>query len=106
MSRELVESIDRLLEHARPGGVAHRRLVKYREQLTRGVFLGPSVLKYIRELAARAGDSSVECAHITGLGKCRKTKLRCEHPDENLACRLYQANRPQTKGNPLGRIER
>jgi len=105
MSAELITKIDRLLEHARPGGLAHKRLLKYRNQLTRNVMLGPSVMNYIRQLAYKADDISIECRFLTELGKCRKNKLACTHVDDNRECGMYKKNRPQMQGNPIGRVQ-
>ena len=103
MAEPLIETVDRLLGRARPGGTPHRRLLKYREQLERNVVLGPSILRYIRDLV-KSLDDTIECRFLSALGKCKKTKRACSHVENNQECRLYQANRPQTKGNPLGRL--
>lgn len=104
MADPLIDTVDRLLENARPGGTPHRRLLKYREQLERNVVLGPSILKYIRELV-RHLDVVIECRHLTSFGTCRKLKRACSDLEDNKACKLYEQNRPQIKGNPLGRIQ-
>lgn len=103
MGDPLIESVDRLLAASRPGGTPHKRLLKYRDQLERNVVLGPASLRYIRDMLRRMTDS-VECRHLTALGKCRKTRLGCDHVDDNKACKFYSAARPQTKGTPLGRM--
>lgn len=102
MAEPLINTIDRLLEAARPGGTPHKRLLKYREQLERNVMLGPSVLRYIQELVRKL-DVTIECRYLNAFGTCRKLKRACNHIDNNAACTLYDENRPQTKGNPLGR---
>lgn len=99
----LIDTVDRLLENARPGGTPHRRLLKYREQLERNVMLGPSVLKYLRALVHQL-DVTIECRHLTAFGVCRKLNRECGFLEDNAECKLYEKNRPQTKGNPLGRI--
>ncbi len=104
MSDQLLETIDRLLDSARPGGIAQQRLVKYRDQRTRNVLLGPSVLKYIRDLADKADNVAVECRYLTGRGNCQKIKRICKHVDNNKECKKYEPNRPQTRGNPLERL--
>lgn len=103
MAEPLLETVDRLLERARPGGTPHRRLLKYREQLERNVVLGPSILKYIRDLV-KSLDDTIECRYLSSRGRCRKTGRACAHVENNQECRLYQANRPQLRGNPLGRL--
>jgi len=96
VAEALIDTVDRLLEAARPGGLAHRRLLKYREQLERNVFLGPSILRYIRELVAKMEDD-IECRFLSELGLCKKTKLTCKHVDDNRACKLYEAERPHRR---------
>ena len=106
VSKNIIEVIDILLEMARPGGIAHRRLIKYREQAENNVMLGPSIMKYIRKLQIIATDS-IECRFLTQLGKCRnrKRRLACDHIEDNKECMLYEGNRPKTRGNPLRRIQ-
>ena len=105
MAESIIEVIDHLLQFARPGGTAHRRLIKYRDQAERNVMLGPSVMRYLKKLQIIATDE-IECRFLSQLGKCRKRKLACDHLDSNKECIHYEGNRPQMKGNPLGRIQR
>jgi hypothetical protein len=102
-SEPLIDSVDLLLASARPGGTPHKRLLKYRDQLARNVVLGPASMRYIRDLLQQISDS-VECRHLNPLGRCRKTRMGCDHIEDNKACRTYSAARPQTKGTPLGRM--
>ena len=103
MADTMLETIDELLELARPGGLAQRRLLKYRDQVVRNVMLGPSVTRYIKKLQAMVADD-IECRHLTQLGKCRKKKLACDHVDNNKECKLYEGSKPSNQGNPLGRM--
>ncbi len=98
----LVETVDGLLERARPGGIPHKKLLKYRDQLARNVILGPSSLRYIRDLV-RDHDDKIECRFLSSIGICRKKRLACGKTEENAECRDYEPARPQRKGNPLGR---
>jgi len=91
----LIDTIDRLLEVARPTGQAHRRLLKYRDQVTRNVFLGPSVMRYINGLVEKL-DDKIECRYLTQLGKCRSKKRVCDHLDDNSACPIYKPNKKET----------
>lgn len=103
MEGQLIELIDDLLEKARPGGLAHARLRKYRDQASRNVMLGPSVMRYIKRLQTIASDT-IECKFLDAFGKCRRRRnLACDHVDNNKACKLYEPSKPQMKGDPLGR---
>jgi len=92
----LIETVDRLIKQARPGGQAHKRLLKYRDQLERNVFLGPSVLRYIRGLVEKL-DDNIECRHLTGRGVCREKKRACDHLEDNRSCTIYDPSRPHRK---------
>jgi len=104
MAEPLIDSVDLLLASARPGGTPHKRLLKYRDQLERNVMLGPASLRFIRDLLIQM-SGTIECRNLTEIGRCRKTRLGCDHVDDNKMCRLYSAARPQTKGTPLGRMK-
>ena len=105
MESKIEDLIDELIEVARPGGQAHRRLLKYRNQVARNVMLGPSVLKYINGLKEKISDN-IECRFMTQLGKCRARRMMaCGHVESSRDCPLYEASRPQLKGSPLGRIQ-
>ncbi len=102
MGNSLIEIVERLLDNARPGGQAHQRLLKYRDQVERNVMLGPSTMKYIRGLVSRL-DATIECRHLSETGRCSKRgRIACDSLDDYTACRLYEENRPQTRGNLLG----
>lgn len=98
----LIDIVDRLLERSRPGGIPHKKLLKYRDQLARNVMLGPSSRRFISELV-RHLDDKIECRHLSAIGICRKKRLACDKLEDNAKCGGYSPARPQRKGNPLGR---
>lgn len=104
MSDDLLTTIERLLDSARPEGEPHRRLIKWRDQLHRNVFLGPGPRKYIEQLEADLANVTIECQHLTPLGKCLRGG-RCKHLDDNKTCPYYEEARPLKRGeNPLGSL--
>lgn len=91
------QQVEALIRRADPEREVYPKLIKIREQLQRGTFIGPSARAFIARLIQRRDN--LECRGLNREGFCREIpgKGKCDCTERFRRCSAYVARRP-TKG--------
>jgi hypothetical protein len=91
----LEEVVEDLLRHADPERDVYPKLLKIRESLIRGTFLGPSARAFLDRLQAKLREN-IECRGCGPTGLCAliPKKGNCDCTDRFRLCLAYEPARP------------
>lgn len=95
----LEEVVDDLLRHADPERDVYPKLIKIRDSLRRGTFLGPSARAFIDRLQAKLREN-IECRGLSAAGLCTliPKKGNCDCVERFRRCVAYEPVRPLRRG--------
>jgi hypothetical protein len=82
------ELIEFLLQSAKPGGEAYKRLKKYQGMIERNVFIGEAGMRFLEKLLEM--HDNIECRNLDSeAGACRLSGVTCNHREQFASCRTY-----------------
>lgn len=98
MGDDALETWDFLIENANPASLTYRRLVRYRDQVARGVFLSPKAYRF-RDECLKKFDN-IECDGLVSDGMCSRIigKGKCDQAENYRLCSFYKEKRPEKPG--------
>jgi hypothetical protein len=100
-SEDIGETIEFLIANSKPGGRHMKKLLKIKEQVGRGVFLGPKARAFMHGMIEKLDN--IECIGVTAGGRCTliRGRGRCNHMEKFSSCERYQPVKATIKGSPL-----